>query len=236
LTPASGASTTPAAGLPRRGPRSALGSVKQSTLLVSLEFSDAVLSEIRQSPNPTQNVYAPAYIRPTYDGGGATGNDTNNIAFSLNIPLTAAAINSQLNLGRNSGSNESDNFWVVYVQIGYQGDLTQDIDPATEPATAGATTQFGSVDDVTSSAGVVTGGQGSLVFIESSRDGDLTIMIGDDFKVRTGPHEVGHQFGLRGDAPGFGIMSQSGSGGEPLRFVDRHLNVLRWRIKSPGQP
>jgi len=195
-----------------------------------------VLSEIRQSPNPTQNVYAPAYIRPTYDGGGATGNDTNNIAFSLNIPLTAAAINSQLNLGRNSGSNESDNFWVVYVQIGYQGDLPQDIVPATEPATAGATTQFGSVDDVTSSAGVVTGGQGSLVFIESSRDGDLTIMIGDDFKVRTGPHEVGHQFGLRGDAPGFGIMSQSGSGGEPLRFVDRHLNVLRWRIKSPGQP
>lgn len=193
------------------------------------------LSLMQDSDNPLENVYASAYIRPTYDGGGSAGNDTSNIAFSLNIPLTTAAINTQLNRGRNSGANESDNFWVVYLQLGYQGDLAQDIDPATEPATSGATTQIGSVDDVTSSAGVVTGGQGSLIFVEGSRDGDLTIMIGDDFKLRTAPHEVGHQFGIRGDAPGFGIMSQSGSG-EPLRFVDRHLNVLRWRIRSPGQP
>jgi hypothetical protein len=193
------------------------------------------LSLMQKSDNPLENVFAPAYIRPIYDGGGSAGNDTSNIAFSLNIPLTTTAINTQLNGGRNSGANESDNFWVVYLQMGYQGDLTMDIDPGTEPALGGATTQVGSVDDVTGSAGVVIGGQGSLVFVEGSRDGDITIMIGDDFKLRTAPHEVGHQFGLRGDAAGFGIMSQSTSG-EPLSFVDRHLNVLRWRVKSPGQP
>lgn len=46
------------------------------------------------------------------------------------------------------------------------------------------------------------------------------------------PHEIGHQFGIRGDTPGFGLMSYNNE----LTFVDRHLNVIRWRRKSPGIP
>lgn len=68
---------------------------------------------------------------------------------------------------------------------------------------------------------------------QSSTGARKRLMLGDDLKVRTAPHEVGHQFGLKGDASGFGLMSSSGSG-QPLTFVDRHLNILRWRIK--GQP
>ena len=192
-------------------------------------------SRMQESDDPTANVYAPAYIRPVYDGAGNTSNNTSNISFSLNVTQNPAAIENQTNLGRNSGGNESDNFWVVYLQIGYQGDLTQDCDPYTEGSTGGITVQYGVVDDVTNSSGVPQGGQGSHVYVEASRDGDLAFMLGDDLKVRTAPHEVGHQFGLKGDALGFGLMSQSGSG-EPLSLVDRHLNILRWRVKSPGQP
>jgi hypothetical protein len=193
------------------------------------------LSLMQDSDLPAQNIFAAAYIRPTYDGGGTATNDTSNVAFQLNVANIAANVNSQLNLGRNGAGNERDDFWVVYLQIGYQGDLAQDIDSSTEPATGGVTTVLASTDTVTSSAGVPQGGEGSLVFMEASRDGDLTLGLGDDLKVRSAPHEVGHQFGLRGDTSGFGVMSQSGSG-EPLRVVDQHLNLLRWRIKSPGQP
>lgn len=194
-----------------------------------------VFSLMQDSDLPAQNIFAPAYIRPVYDGGGSASNHSSSVAFSLNVANVAGSINNQLSLGRNSAGNERDDFWVVYLQIGYQGDETQDIDSSTEPAAGGATTYFAAADTVTSSAGMPQGGEGSLVFIEGSRDGDLTLRFGDDFKLRTAPHEVGHQFGLRGDAAGLGVMSQSGSG-EPLRFVDQHLNMLRWRIKSPGQP
>jgi hypothetical protein len=54
-------------------------------------------------------------------------------------------------------------------------------------------------------------------------------------KPTTIPHEIGHQFGISGDrAPmrWFGIMGYRGG----LNFVDAHLNVLRWRRKSPGIP
>ena len=76
------------------------------------------------------------------------------------------------------------------------------------------------------------GGQGSLVFLETDRDADLT--LGRDFRIRTAPHEVGHQFGLLGDDTHqtLGIMNVRGV----LTFVPRHLNVLRWRVKSPGEP
>jgi hypothetical protein len=55
---------------------------------------------------------------------------------------------------------------------------------------------------------------------------------GDENRRATAAHEVGHQFGLAGDVAGYHIMSTY----EVLDFVDTHLNVLRWRVKSPGQP
>lgn len=91
---------------------------------------------------------------------------------------------------------------------------------------------YGVTDSVTNSAGVPRGGDRTLVFQETSRDIDQLDMRGDENRRATAPHEVGHQFGLAGDVPGYHIMSIY----ESLDFVDTHLNVLRWRVKSPGQP
>ncbi len=183
-----------------------------------------------------QNVFGPAYICPVYDGGGNPANDTGNIDFNLNVPNLSDDVDKQINLGRNSDPNESDAFWVIYLQIGYQSDVNTDGDPNSEfilpnQAVTGATPSFGSADDIASCAGVPRGGEGSLVYIETSRDVDVHGAAADT-RIRTAPHEVGHQFGLKGDVDGFGIMSDSG----PLEFVPAHINILRCRVKSPGQP
>lgn len=81
------------------------------------------------------------------------------------------------------------------------------------------------VDTVTNSAGVPEGSQGSIIFLETMKD------VGG-VRYDTAPHEIGHQFGLKGDVPNLGIMSY----GTDTFFVPQHLNVFRWRIKSPGQP
>jgi hypothetical protein len=79
-------------------------------------------------------------------------------------------------------------------------------------------------------AAVPRGGEGALVYLETSRDVDVN--EGADARIRVTPHEVGHQFGLKGDVANFGIMSDSG----PLEFVATHINIFRCRVKSSGQP
>ncbi len=82
---------------------------------------------------------------------------------------------------------------------------------------------------------VPKGSEGSLVYVETIRDFDAnvdrTIFPNPDFRTRSAPHEVGHQLGLAGDKPNFGIMT----GDETPKFVPSHINILRWRVKSPGQ-
>jgi len=88
---------------------------------------------------------------------------------------------------------------------------------------------------VTSSEDVPAGGEGSLIYLEVIRD-SLVNRGGQSIDVdkRIVPHEVGHQFGLQGDIPIFyGIMS---NGVAPNTFVPDHLNVMRWRVHSPGRP
>ncbi len=48
------------------------------------------------------------------------------------------------------------------------------------------------------------------------------------------PHEIGHQFGLKGDDNDFGIMSTELTE-KALSFVPEHLHILRCRTRSPGQ-
>ncbi len=133
------------------------------------ELSDT-FSLMQNSDDPTKNVYAPAYIRPEYDGGGSAANNS-SLPFVLNNPPSSDlnAVVSQIESGRNSGPNESDSFWVLYVQVTYQGPQARDCDPNTENATVGQTPSYGSTNDVTNSAGVPQGGQGSLVALETSR-------------------------------------------------------------------
>jgi hypothetical protein len=84
---------------------------------------------------------------------------------------------------------------------------------------------------VSNSNEVPKGTFGSIVFIETQRDIDRR---GYDLLIRSAPHELGHQFGIRGDdlnVPQFGIMNPQGA----LIFGPRHLNILRWRVRSPGR-
>lgn len=185
---------------------------------------------LQDSDDPTKNVYAPAYIRPVYDGGGDLANNQSNLFFDLNTPDTVINIDAQLTLGWDSELAESDEFWVVYVQFAYQGAADVDDDPNSESTLAGVSLVFNATDDVTGAAGVPDGGYGSLLFLETQTDSDRR---GTDARRRALPHEIGHQFGLMGDNllfAEFGIMNPVGF----QTFGPKHLNVLRWRISSPG--
>lgn len=176
--------------------------------------------------DPERNAMARAYICPVYDGGGDPANDQTYVPFQANVPDTTNAILDQLNLGINSLGNESREFWVVYSQLAYQGDTNYDNDPVGRLAHGGVTLAPHKADRIRSCGDVPIGGNGSLIFLETSIDADPTGVSQSGHM----PHEVGHQFGLDGDRSGFGVMSN----GEPLQFVPTHLNMLRCRVCSPG--
>jgi hypothetical protein len=190
-------------------------------------------SLMQNSDDPTKNVYAPAYIRPVYDGAGASGNNNNqsNEIFSLNLPSIPVLLETQL-ASQNSENNENDAYWVAYVQLCYQGDENKDSDTNSEPALAGITSTVGPAVDLISSSAALEGAfsSGSLVYLETMRD--VAVQLSNDARKRTVPHEVGHQFGIKGDNTSpmfsFGIMAD----GEP-KFVPMHLSLLRWRVHSP---
>lgn len=188
-----------------------------------VEVLSSTLSLMQDSDDPKLNVFAPAYIRPGHDGGGAPANNTGNLSFVLNVET--GAVEAEINSGRNSGAAESDDFWVVYLLVSYQGRANADEDPSNEGASGGTTVSFATGHVATSAADVPRGGLGSLIYLEAMRDFGLL------FPTITAPHEVGHQMGLADAPTGFGIMSAESSA-----FVDPHLNILRWRVKSPGQP
>jgi hypothetical protein len=200
------------------------------------------LSLFQQTNDPSKNVFAAAYIEPVYDGGGGPHNGT--VPFLLNLPDDSAVKSKYVNDYRGSKGNESDNFWVAYVVFAYQFANREDNDPQGErTVTGGISDSFGRADDL--SAGVPRGGNGSIIFLETLRDGDADPRskwnppTGEKlwFTKGTIPHEVGHQFGLKGDdrKNQFGIMSYLVRQ-QDLKFFPKHINILRSRVKSPGQP
>lgn len=181
--------------------------------------------------DPERNALARAYICPVYDGGGDPAADQTYVPFYANVPHTTNAVLDQLSLGINSLGNESREFWVVYSQLAYQGDTNDDNDPV-RSANGGVTLNPDMADRIRSCADVPIGSNGSLIFLETSRDFDAATGV-SQFLPGVVPHEVGHQFGLDGDRSGFGVMSNLVTG-EPLQFVPTHLNMLRCRVCSPG--
>ncbi len=81
-----------------------------------------------------------------------------------------------------------------------------------------------------------------MVYLESIRDARLTQLPVTNFPITDSevavPHELGHQFGLNGDQSGsvFGIMDYPVGMSLPSRvaFNNEHINLMRRRIKSPG--
>lgn len=178
--------------------------------------------------------YAPAYILPVFDGGGAAANDKMTVAFKRNFTSdTVAALNGELAVANalESDANRADDFWIVYVLQAFQsrtwspGLQRGDNDPNGPEAALG---------------GVAAGlnGKGAFTFIEELRDEETE--GGFVETAATVAHETAHQFGI----PDCGTVAvvcaaldfMGGDFYQPGSiFSDRDLRTLRERVKSPGR-
>lgn len=184
---------------------------------------DALTDFMSASDNRLQNLYADAYIRPTFDGGGNPANNTRTVPFFLNSEST--------NVYRwDSRANNQNRFWVVYILSSSQDsfrNMTTDRDPDAEGGTGGST-----------DAGI----GGCLIYDETIREriptaGGLRALQPGDLERRIIVHEMGHHMRLdHGDNTdnlgNNGIMNtslQNGpmNGDANWRFIPRHLDRLR---------
>lgn len=175
--------------------------------------------------------FNPCYILVVRDGGGGNNNDQ-TVPFLLNIAGNANFVNAY-EANRGSKNNETDQFWVVYVVSAFQpetyitfddGGFLGDGDATNEGLTRGI------VIGPTSNTAVAQGGNGALIFRECVRDSG----INNALYRRVVAHEVGHQFGL---AHSTALMSSSVNNADSADTLeDRHINLIRCRVKSPGQP
>jgi len=166
---------------------------------------------------PPNNLYADAYIRPTYDEGGTAGADTHTVDTVLNTESASV-------YDWGSRANNSNNFWVVYILGAMQDSfktMTKDMDPNSESGTGGSSDP---------AAG------GSLVYFETIRERGPTATGGaSGLEDRVVTHEVGHAMTLdhgngTNDPAANGIMNPSnqlGPTGADLKFIDRHLDEMR---------
>ena len=183
------------------------------------------------------NVFAAAYIVPDYSWNTY---NTTDISFVQNVSSTDHSLTTdQINRGLGSNSVQSDDFWIVYIQIGYQPAVSEDCDPNKNNCLGGVTPSLitNARDAMRNYEEIPQGAEGSIVFIEAMRDYDANAPGSSlKFRIQTIPHEIGHQFGLRGDnrdpvtLPVQGLMGYSSG----FTFADEHLNIIRWRKKSPG--
>ena len=209
-------------------------------------LSSETFSLLRPSANYTENPYADAYIEPNYTWAEQQpGMNDTDVQFELNVenipfantPNERAAVDRK----RDSDGMERNDFWIGYLLVGYQWDTELDADPfdlTVEGIGLGIAPADNVATDannrVTRSSEVRKGAIGAMVFIETMRDVDVS--AGPQAyraTVKTAPHELGHQFGIKGDDDaGYCIMYVSNG---CLEFVTQHINIMRWRISSPGQ-
>lgn len=167
-----------------------------------------------------------------------------------------------INTFRNSKEFENDHYWVIYITGCWQGGTLADGDPQTEEFVLGLNSPYlpgeGQVIKVKDSE--VARGQ-EIIFLYKEVMVDMlqtfthlrrlptsmnNIM---DVENRLSAHEVGHSFGLsHGDAELSTIISEFRNNkmgvmttapidgiGSSQHLIPRHINLVRSRIKSPGQ-
>ncbi|MDQ3798462.1 MAG: hypothetical protein M3384_03335 [Acidobacteriota bacterium] len=194
------------------------------------------LSRIQSSLNSSQNMFADAYVLPVQNGGGSASNNNDDIPFNLNVEDSEVLL--QIGQGRDSNSNEADDYWVAYIQIGYQPGIDKDADPnfatVADTGDVGGNTPALTGNIASSTIPVPLGGQGSLIYIETISDYIRSQQITE--RGLTVVHELGHQFGIEGHRTNDGVMKKAIGLVQTAdeKFVPDHINMIRWRIKSPG--
>jgi hypothetical protein len=184
-------------------------------------------SLVQDSDDRAKNLFAPAYVRPTYD----LPNPTPNPPFVVNQAGDLGGDVRALFRFDNRASNSND-YWVIYMLGAYQPITAEDQDPNTEVPTVGR------VDVTTGHRGV---GQGAVTYLEVVSAHELAVFDKkQDAKpacrgnlanwkqsFRNAPttaHEVGHLFG--GEHDDGGLMSSDCSI-VTLTFSDQTIATAR---------
>jgi hypothetical protein len=163
---------------------------------------------IQDSDDGAKNVFAFAYVRPTFD----VGDNNSNVLFVLNTPDGAnedALLIATYDFDQVATEADPD-FWTVYLLGAYQMQTEEDGDPASE--NGGAST-LGQVD--------TNNGKGVSVFKETSKE--AAPGGGTCAGPGTLAHELGHLF--KGEHPDGGLMA--GSCGPSLSFTNASLTKIR---------
>ncbi len=176
--------------------------------------------------NPAGNLFAGAYIRPAYDGGGNSANDEQDIALDVNT-LDAEAPGQ---IARGKDATGTDDFWVSYVQSAFQGEVVADWDPGTPDPIHDPRVVLGVTPVL---------GDASIVYQETVTDlarHPRSVNNGatrETIEEATTVHEVGHQFGA--DHSDGAIMDAGWPLGAPIPrfFSDASLNRMR-SVRRPG--
>jgi len=160
---------------------------------------DPLTGLMSASDNVAQNLFAAAYIRPVYDGGGNAGNNTWTVPFVLNTESATV-------YRWGSRGNNSNRFWVVYILAAWQDSCDQmrcDRDPNSEGVTGGSTAGIG----------------GALIYIEQIRERGPTAagpaawtarQRREALEKRIVVHEVGHAMRIDDHGDNFDNLAVNG--------------------------
>ncbi len=191
---------------------------------------DSILPQVpdtgwmQDADDAMSNLFAAAYIRPIYDGGGTRANDENNIALDVNTEDAEAP--AQVAAGKDVTGTVD--FWVSYLQSVFQGGIAADWDP-------GLPDRF---KDPSWELGYTPVGDGSILYQENITDvarhpqAVANAASRQDIERATAVHEVGHQ--LKAVHPDGDIMD----GGWPTRVaIPRMFNTKSLdRIRGASRP
>ena len=203
------------------------------------------------------NILGSAYILPEYNWAeNVKQYNQSNVIFDTNAEQSE--FSNFEDPQRGSRNDEKNDFWIAYFIIAYQGGAAADYDGriqgVPESTESGLTGVIGNPCDCYNSpvcprpiSACLTfpiGGNTSLIYEEATQDREKDFLPATNFPIKTTeivvPPELGHQFGLFGDQPGllFSIMdypNNNMSTASRVQFHPEHINIIRQRVKSPGQ-
>lgn len=194
-------------------------------------IDDDVNTRVPQLPDIglMQTKYGPAYLFIQTDEGGTAGGNTQTVAFALNVAFTNDAFVAQVGAGINTNQNRSEDFWVCYVQSGFQPALDRDADPNIVAE---------NLEGNAGSTSIGTDRRGSVIFRETMRDDGINVLAFTAPQVVVWEqlvvvHETAHQFDLADRTGGIMNSVDPRLPAQP-EFLPVHLDLLRRRTNSPG--